>query len=111
MLVNKGFWFVIQDKKLGEIKKYPWFRKVKDQGYKTAFWIHYSSDEEGKRMKNAIARENIEDLIKEVFLNKRYVWLNTDEFKNKQGLFVLNGDNFISWGAEPKYEALIRSYL
>lgn len=68
MLVNKSFWFVIQDKKQGEIKKYPWFRKVKDQGYKTAFWIHYSSDEEGKRMKNAIAIENIEVLLKRFFL-------------------------------------------
>ena len=68
MLVNKSFWFVIQDKKQGEIKKYPLFRKVKDQGYKTAFWIHYSSDEEGKRMKNAIAIENIEVLLKRFFL-------------------------------------------
>ena len=68
MLVNKSFWFVIQDKKQGEIKKYPWFRKVKDQGYKTAFWIHYSSVEEGKRMKNAIAIENIEVLLKRFFL-------------------------------------------
>ena len=54
--------------KTGRNKKYPWFRKVKDQGYKTAFWIHYSSDEEGKRMKNAIAIENIEVLLKRFFL-------------------------------------------
>lgn len=111
MAIDKSFWFVIKDQQLGEIKKYPWLRRVKDQGYKTSFWIHSSNDEVGKRMTNAIAVENIEDLIKEVFLNKHYVWLNTDESKNKQGLFVLNGDSFISWGAEPKYEALIKSYL
>lgn len=111
MDVDKSFWFLVKDKDFGEIRKYPWRRTVKIKGNVSAFWIHESNDKNGKLMKNAIEISEIDDLIKEVFFNKRYVWLSSDEHEKKQGLFIYEGSSFINWGCDPKYEKLIKSYL